>query len=309
MKLNKKYQQQLMDSFPAVTFRFMDNMDEAVDEIEAADILVSFGGQVTEAVIKQATNLKWLMIMTAGVDVLPKDIIMERNILVTNARGIHKTPMAEYAISMLLQVARNEKTLIQNESTHKWEQIYVDEVSEKTLLIAGTGAIGSEVARLAKAFNMKTIGVSRSGKGVEHFDENVTSNAIASKLPEADYVVSVMPSTPETIHYFTYEHFKQMPNHAVFLNMGRGDVLELDVLTQALKEKEIAHAVLDVFDVEPLPDNHYLWDMEDVTITPHISGLSPHYMKRALEIFTHNLEQFIEKQTDLINRVDILRGY
>ncbi|HLQ72152.1 MAG TPA: D-2-hydroxyacid dehydrogenase, partial [Bacillota bacterium] len=248
IKLNEKHQQQLNRTFPEVTFFFRDSMDEAMENIEKADVLVSFGGQVTEAAIKQATDLKWLMVMTAGVDVLPKDLIIRKNILVTNARGIHKTPMAEYAISMLLQVMRNEKTLFKNESEHKWDPVYVDEISGKTLLVAGTGAIGSEVARLGKAFNMKTIGVSRSGRHVEYFDENVSSASLSSKLPEADFVVSVMPSTPETIRYFTYGHFRQMPNHSVFLNMGRGDALDLDELVQAVKEKEIAHAVLDVFD-------------------------------------------------------------
>lgn len=309
LNINEKHRQRLRESFPEVTFSFNESMGQAVEEVGKANVLVAFGGQVTEEIVEQATHLKWIMVMTAGVDQLPKEIIKRKNILVTNARGIHKTPMAEYAISMLLQVTRNEKKLIKNETAHKWEQVHVDELREKTILIAGTGAIGSEVARLAKAFNMKTIGVSKSGKSVEYFDENVESKSILQKLSEADCVVSVLPSTPETIHFFTYEHFKQMPNHGVFLNMGRGDVLELDELVRALREKEIAHAILDVFDVEPLPEDHYLWDMSSITITPHISGLSPFYITRALEIFTHNLEQFTKQQSEMINQINISRGY
>lgn len=307
--LKEKHRENLKTSFPDVTFLFKDGMEEAATVIEKVDVLVTFSKDITESLLERATDLKWIMIMAAGVDQLPKETIAEKKITVTNARGIHKVPMAEYALSMLLQVSRNEKTLIQNEEAHTWEQVHVDEISEKTLLVTGTGAIGSEVARLAKAFHMKTIGVSRSGKRGAHFDENVTSEKLSSKLPEADFVVSVLPSTAETKHFFTYKHYEQMPQHAVFLNMGRGDVLDTEELVQALREKEIAHAVLDVFEDEPLPGDHYLWDEDDVTVTPHNSGLSPYYTKRALDIFTQNLGRFTEGQTDLINQVDILRGY
>lgn len=309
IKAKEKYQQQLKKSFPEVTFIFKDSMGEAMEDLEKAKVLVTFSAQVTGEVINRAPELEWIMVMTAGVDKLPKDIINEKNILVTNARGIHKTPMAEYAISMLLQVTRNEKKIIENEAAHKWDQVPVDEMSGKTLLVAGTGAIGSEVARLAKAFNMKTIGLSRSGRSKAYFDEVFTNEKKQLKLQEADFVVSVLPSTPQTTHFFTYEDFKQMPDHAVFLNMGRGDVLELDELTLALREKEIAHAILDVFHEEPLPEGHYLWDEENVTITPHLSGLTPHYTTRALDIFAHNLKKFTKNEADLMNQVDILRGY
>lgn len=284
-------------------------MDEAAKVVEQADVLVTFSKDIDESLIDRAINLKWIMIMAAGVDQLPKEVIREKKIPVTNARGIHKVPMAEYALSMLLQVSRNEKTLIKNEREHKWDPVHVSEISESTLLVAGTGAIGSEVARLAKAFHMKTIGISRNGNKKEHFDEIATSEAMAQKLPEADFVVSVLPSTPETKQFFTYEHFKLLPEHAVFLNMGRGNVLDLSELTQAINEKEIAHAVLDVFEEEPLPKDHQLWDVENITITPHMSGLSSHYTRRALDIFTQNLQLFTDGKSDLINQVDLLRGY
>lgn len=309
IKMNQQHQQHLRESFPKETFIFKENMDEAMNDIVRADVLVGFGGQITESIIEQADQLKWIMIMAAGVDQLPKDIIRKKNIRVTNARGIHKTPMAEYAISMLLQVSRNERQQIENQTAHKWKPVRVDEMNEKTLLIAGTGAIGSEVARLAKAFNMKTIGVSRSGKRKEYFDETVTNQEVMPKLNKADFIVSVLPSTSETKHFFTYDHFKQMQNHAVFLNMGRGDVLEIDELVQAIRDKEVGHAVLDVFETEPLPEEHFLWDEPNVTITPHMSGLSPYYIKRALAIFEHNLEQFKKQQSDLMNEINILRGY
>ena len=309
IKINQQHQQHLKETFPTVSFIFKENIDEAMDNVNEAEVLVGFGGQITESVIERADNLKWIMIMAAGVDQLPKDIIREKNIRVTNARGIHKTPMAEYAISMLLQVSRNERQQIENQTAHHWKPVQVDEMNGKTLLIVGTGAIGGEVARLAKAFNMKTIGVSRSGNKKENFDEVVTNQEMMPELQEADFVVSVLPSTPETKHFFTYDHFKQMQVHTVFLNMGRGDVLDEDELIHALREKEIGHVVLDVFETEPLPKDHFLWDEPNVTITPHMSGLSPYYTKRALTIFEHNLERFQKQQSDLMNEINIMRGY
>src|SRR5699024_12799290 len=167
-------------------------------------------------------------------------------------------------------------------------------LSGKTMLIAGTGAIGQEVARLAKAFHMKTIGVSRSGRDLEYFDENVTTDKMKSRLPEADFIVSVLPSTKETKHFYTYDFFEMMKDSAIFLNMGRGDVVESDVILKAIREKEIMHAVLDVFEIEPLPENHPLWDEENVTITPHLSGISPNYLPRALEILEKNIDVFVQ---------------
>src|SRR5690625_7839086 len=116
------------------------------------------------------------------------------------------------------------------------------------MLIAGTGAIGQEVARLAKAFRMKTIGVSRSGRAVPHFDENVTTDKMKAYLPEADIVVSVLPSTKETQYLYTFDLFQALKESAVFLHMGRVDVLVRHLIIQAIKEKEIHHAVLDVLE-------------------------------------------------------------
>src|SRR5699024_12323729 len=115
-----------------------------MDNVNEAEVLVGFGGQITESVIERADNLKWIMIMAAGVDELPKDIIREKNIRVTNARGIHKTPMTEYAISMLLQVSRKERQQIENQTAHDWKHVQVDEMNDKKLMIAATDTNGGE---------------------------------------------------------------------------------------------------------------------------------------------------------------------
>lgn len=309
-KISSKHQEKLTAKYPNQNFIFSDNQAEIEQYISEAVIIVTFGSGLTADLIKRAGQLEWIMVLSAGLENLPLKEIEEKEILVTNTRGIHKIPMAEYAISMLLQVYRQGKVIMKNEQEHTWDKsVRMKEITDKTILIAGTGAIGQEVARLAKAFNMRTIGISRSGKPVDFFDENYAQDDIGQLLPKADFVVSVLPSTNETKGFFTYEHFQQLPAHAVFLNMGRGNVVPSEVLLKAILNKEIAHAVLDVFEEEPLPEDHAFWHEENITITPHISGVSPVYMVRALEIFEPNLDTFLSGKGTYINEIDPARGY
>ncbi|GGK08014.1 glycerate dehydrogenase [Lentibacillus kapialis] len=309
-KISEKHRTGLRERYPHLTFVFCRNMDEAKPYINKTEILLTFGSDLTAELISQAYQLKWIMVLSAGIEKMPSNAINERNIMVTNAKGIHKYPMAEYAMSMLMQINRSAKQLIANENANKWDHsVRMQELTGKTMLIAGAGSIGQEVARLARAFRMNVYGVSRSGRSTEYFDRIVKQDVFKSMLPEADYVVSVLPSTAETKDFFTYDHFRKMPDHAVFLNMGRGGVVREDTILKAVHTGEIAHAVLDVFEEEPLPENHPFWQEENVTVTPHLSGVSPFYQKRALEIFEENLRTYLNGGTHYVNKIDITRGY
>ncbi|WP_083547403.1 D-2-hydroxyacid dehydrogenase [Virgibacillus halodenitrificans] len=309
-KISEKHQTRLKEEFTEQQFIMCSSMDEASAYLKAAEILVTYGEDLTPELIEHAAQLKWIMVLSAGMDRMPFDAIKAKGILVTNARGIHKTPMAEYAISMLLQVYRQANTLMEKEKAHEWDRnVRMEELNGKTVLVAGAGAIGQEVARLAKAFQMKTIGLSRSGEQREYFDENYQSTELESLLPETDIIVSVLPSTKETKEFYTYEHFKKLPKHAVFLNMGRGDAVKTEVILDAIRNKEIAHAVLDVFEEEPLPNDHPFWDEENITVTPHLSGISKLYQTRALDIFEENLKIYLQGKDDYVNKIDVSRGY
>ncbi|GAA0597771.1 glycerate dehydrogenase [Virgibacillus siamensis] len=309
-KLSDKHKQALNDKYPDVAFIFCDRMEEAEQHLDDADILITYGQDLTPELVGCASRLKWIMVISAGLEEMPLATIEEKGILVTNAKGIHKYQMAEYAISMLLQVYRQAKVIIENEHAGKWDKtVRLQELTGKTMLIVGAGAIGGEVARLAKAFRMTTYGISRSGKTVDNIDETYTNSDLKSILPIADIVVSVLPSTSETRHFFSYEDFQLLPDHAVFLNMGRGDAVSSDVILKAIREEEIAHAVLDVFETEPLPSDHPFWKEENITVTPHISGSSPMYQKRALEIFEQNLHTYLENRDEYVNKIDVTRGY
>lgn len=307
---SERRRETLIKQYPQHTITFVKNFDEAGSKLAEAHVIVTYGEDLTEKIIKDAVSLQWVMVISAGIEQLPSEALLERDILVTNARGVHPVPMSEYAISMLLQVRRSEPKQLENAQEKNWDRsLKINEISGSTMVVLGAGAIGQEVARLAKAFRMKTYGVARSARKVEHFDQVVVFDDLDSVLSQADFVVAVLPSTPETKGLLTEEHFKQMKNEAIFLNMGRGDLTSSEVIIHALENRDIAHAVLDVFEQEPLPTNHPLWTTEGVTITPHISGRSPNYLTRAFEIFTYNLDQFEAGKKDFQNIVDHTRGY
>ncbi|WP_077624367.1 D-2-hydroxyacid dehydrogenase [Sediminibacillus massiliensis] len=311
-KLPEPIRMHLVNTYPSVKFSFYHDMEQAFPHIGTAEILLTYGEDLTEEIIQMATDLKWIMVLSAGIDTMPLKTIKRQGILVTNSRGIHKQPMAEYAISMILQVSRSAGLLMEKQRQQQWvssRDVPTQEISNKTMVIAGTGAIGQEVARLAKAFRMKTIGVSKNGADKDYFDEMYTVRDLAKVVSGADFIVSVLPSTSETKGFFRKEHFERMPETAIFLNMGRGDAVSEDTILTALDDGEIAHAVLDVFEQEPLPTTSPLWKHDKITITPHSSGVSPEYLPRAIRIFEENLDKYLSDDTNLINEINLDRGY
>ncbi|SDK33735.1 D-2-hydroxyacid dehydrogenase [Sediminibacillus albus] len=302
----------LQANYPTYDFHFCNDIEEARPLLSKAEVLLTYGEDLTDTLIDEAEQLKWIMVLSAGMDEMPFEEIKRKRILVTNSRGIHKIPMAEYAISMILQVSRNAALFLDCQRNHQWargERAGLQEITSKTMVIVGAGAIGQEVARLAKAFRMKTMGISTTGTAKANFDEMYTQKDFPSVLANADFVISVLPSTEETKGFFRYEHFERMPESAIFLNMGRGDAVAGETIIKALDDRQISHAVLDVFEQEPLPEDHPLWDHEKVTVTPHVSGASPEYLPRAMDIFEENLEKYLSGSKQLINHIDLDRGY
>lgn len=301
-------QEEVKREFPQVNFEFHKGIKD--DLFLDAEVFLTYGEDVTEEMIDKTDKLKWIMVMSAGLDKMPFEACKNHGILVTNVRGIHKIPMAEFAIGMMLQHVKQMKTLSSNERNKTWERkLPMGELYGKTLFILGIGAIGGEVARLAKAFNMQTIGVNRSGRQAEWADEMYTMENFRQALPKADFIVSVLPSTQETKHFLDLNDFELMKDSAAFINIGRGDLVQDEVLLAALQEKKIAHAYLDVFYEEPLKESHPFWTMENVTVTPHISSLTKNYLPRSFEIFKQNLHTYVRKANDFINVIDLDRGY
>lgn len=307
---NKELEKQLQAQFPNVNFIYIKDKDEIIKYIPGAEVFVTYGEDLTEDVVFEAQKLKWIMVMSAGVEKLPFQLLKERNILVTNVRGIHQIPMAEFVFGYILQYAKKLDVFLKQQSEKVWnKKVPIQEIYGKTLLVVGAGAIGSQISQYGCVFGMKTIGINRSGNKNEAFDETYSKERLNDVLPIADYIVSVLPNTTDTQYIFTKEQFKLMKKEAVFINVGRGNAVKENDLLEALKKDELAHAFLDVFEKEPLPEDHPLWTSEKVTITPHLSALTNMYLPRAYEIFTKNLRIYVNNKKNFINVIDLDRGY
>jgi phosphoglycerate dehydrogenase-like enzyme len=301
----------LITCFPDVHFSFYPDIYHAEQSIPNAEVIVTYGEDLTDVHIQICKQLKWIMVTSAGLERMPLQAIKDKKILVTNARGIHKIPMAEFTIGFILQHAKQFSFMKKQQNDQIWSKslLSTEEIAHQTIMIVGAGSIGSEIARLAKAFGMKVIGVNKSGKTLEYFDEMYLLNSMERGLETADFVVNILPSTPETKSFYQKQHFEMMKKSAAFINIGRGDVVEEKVLLTVLNENLINHAFLDVFEQEPLPKGHPFWSMENVTITPHISSNTNNYLPRSFEILKHNFYTYTNKQTNFLNVINLERGY
>lgn len=310
-KISERHQEVLRRQFDQVSFSFFASKEEAGVELESADVLVTYGEDLTEEHLKKYKNLKWIQVLTAGVDKMPLPYLVQSSILLTNVKGIHKVPMAEYAFAAMLQVARNLNEAFQKQQNKKWDpRLRVDELYDKTLGIIGVGAIGEEIARRAHVFGMKVVGVTRSGRENAYCEKMFTPNQLNQFLPLCDYVVVIVPSTKETLKLIGQKELDCMKSSAVLINIARGSVIDEEALVTHLKEGKIKGAVLDVFAEEPLSENSPLWELNNCIITPHVSGRSSRYMERALGVFRENLEQYqTGNLTQLKNIVDCVKGY
>ena len=294
----------------ASDYRFVSSLDE-VENLSDVEVIYGWNKEEGPKVIKDdSSQLKWVQLDSAGVDYLDLETMEEKGIVLTNASGIHAHPIAESVIGMLLSYTRGIRHSIKMQDKAEWNtDVKMSELTDKTMLIVGTGQIGKQTGKLAKAFDMHTIGVNRSGRDVDYMDEQYTQENLADALPKADVVVNILPSTDETKNLFDYALFKKMKSSAIFINVGRGTTVVTDDLLKALDDKLIAFAALDVVHEEPLPSDHPLYKRTDVLLTPHISGDFDNYAGRLYPIFKENLKAFVAGEDIPRNVVDYKSGY
>jgi phosphoglycerate dehydrogenase-like enzyme len=247
-------------------------------------------------------GLRWFHSFSAGVDSPVFKLILDRGTLLTNSSGASAPSIAQYVIAMMLHRSKPFETWRQQQERREWIPAPGRDLTGQTAGIIGTGAIGGEVARLAKALGMRTLGMRRSGKPARYIDEMVTARRLPYLLRESDFVVLACPLTQETEGLIGAAQLASMKQTATLINVARGRIVDEAALIDALQRGAIAGACLDVFAVEPLPDTSPLWSMPNVVVTPHNSGVSPLNMERAMAIFIENLARFVAKKP-LRNRV------
>lgn len=286
-------------------------MDEKEISLKSVEIIYGWTGQRSEELLTDDKHtLKWVQGKAAGVDFLDLEKLERNKILLTNGSGIHSIPIAESVFGMLLAHARGIQQAVKNQQTKTWDQVNkLMELHGKTIMIVGTGKIGVEIGRLAKAFNMKTIGVNRSGRDVDYMDLLIKQPELKEQVKQADIVVNILPHTDQTHYFFNEDIFSQMKEGTLFINVGRGPTVKTDDLIKALDNGKLAFAGLDVFETEPLPENSELWGREDVLITPHITGIAEHFKKRLFAIFEENLKAYLAGEDLPRNLIDYDQQY
>jgi len=296
------------DGVPVVVTRDRDEIGTIIDQIEVA------AGWFPADLLPRASSLNWYQQWSAGADwLLRHPEAAEADFVLTNTSGIHAVPIAEHVFALLLAFGRELPQALRAQDRHEWipqsDHPELFELSGKTMLLIGVGAIGRRIARVAAVMGMDVLGVRRDpSQEVPGVAAMWGPDDLLSLLPRADAVVLTVPLTEETRGMIGKPELEAMRETATLINVGRGGTVDEEALADALRNDRIARAALDVLEDEPLDESAALWDLENVIITSHYAGVTPHYHERALDVFIDNLERYAAGE-DLRNVVDKDLGY
>src|SRR3954449_2086208 len=284
-----------------------------MNEIADAD---AFVGEITSAQVRAAKNLKWVAIMSAGVErvLFPKDgsdDLRRSNIILTNNKVVQGPEIADHALAMLLMLSRNLYVLYRNDQQQVWDprSFHGIELRGKTALVIGVGGVGTQIALRANAFGMDVIGVDPEDKPFLPFVKRVVKpDQLDEVIPEADVVFISVPDTPKSHKMMGTREFELMKKNSYFIAVSRGGIYDMSGLVKALDEKRLAGAGVDVTDPEPLPKEHPLWRFDNAVVTPHIAGRSDQDAGRMVGTLKENIRRLVDGRP-LINVVDKQKGY
>jgi phosphoglycerate dehydrogenase-like enzyme len=286
-----------------VRIRTATSAAEALPHVEEMDVLYTWG--FPAELLPRAKRLRWIQVMGAGVNAF-LDAPFPPKVVLTRIVDVYSPWMTEYTLGWLLWASQQMEGLRAAQRARRWEPVTPTQLRGKTLAVVGLGSIGRSIARVARAFGMQVLGMNRSGRRVPEVERVYRRSNFRDLLQASDYVVLVLPLTPETRGLLGEAELRAMRPHAWLVNIGRGGLVQQEALVRALSERWIGGAVLDVFSEEPLPTDHPLWGMPNVVVTPHISG--PNVPEEIAPIFNDNLQRFLQGRV-LRGRVDLRRGY
>lgn len=294
---------------PGFAFQHIENPTDA--QLAKAEVII---GAPSIAQLAVATNLKWLQIPWSGTDGYADIPDFPKNIIFTNATGAFGRSIAEYAFAAVFALMRRFHQYRDNQHLCQWQR-RGDEMSPtgKHVLILGAGDIGTHVAELFKKFDCKVTGVRRVARDFPAcFDAMITLEEAEAILPDADVIICALPNTPLTKGYFNRRRLEALKSTAIFVNVGRGSLVDHNALAELLQDERIFGAALDVTDPEPLPKEHPLWSCNNAMITPHISGQTFSGLKEKETFFfqlcRENLQRYLQGEP-LKNVVDLSTGY
>ena len=282
-----------------------DNFEKSMSN---SDILLAWNFP-TRNLKKISPNLKWIHVVSSGVEhLLPLDW-MFNDLILTNSSGVHATKSGEYGLMAILMLQNHMTKIVTNQRNKEFVSLFSNPIVGKTVVVVGTGSLGSSMAKHINLLGAKVIGVNKRGKKVEGCDKVITIENIDNVLPDADFLYLAVPETPETKKLISKEKLDMLKPACGIVNVGRQSVMDYEVLCKKLHDNKIAGAILDVFTPEPIDKNSKIWDTPNLIITPHVSSDdNGNYVKLTLDIFVKNLKLFLEKK-ELLNQIDKKLGY
>lgn len=309
-----RHVESLRARLPGVELDSPRDREEAERLLPAAEVVL--GWLVTPQNFARATALRWIHSTAAGVRPLLFPELVASDVMVSNSRGLHAVPMAEHALGLMLAFARKlhrsrdaqrERRWVQRE---QWEEAApFRTLAGSTMVLVGLGAVGTAIAERARALGVKVVAVRRRPEaGAGAADEVVGAERLREALARGDWVVIAAPETPATERLIGAAELLRMKRSAVLINLGRGALVDEAALVAALERGALAGAALDVMEVEPLPATSPLWTLDNVIVTPHISGVSADLWERAMDLFVAHVAAY-RAGRPLPNLVDKRAGY
>lgn len=309
LPMNTEQRKELEKTIPDSSCEYIKYADVTKVQVQSADIII---GNVPPSFIEGSNRLKWIQLNSAGTDGYCTPGVLSDKTSLTNASGAYGLAISEYMVAMTFALKKKLQVYIRNQSEHKWHyEGRVSAIQGSTTLILGLGDIGCEYAKRMKALGSHVIGVKRRrSEKPEYVDELFYEEDADQLFERADIVALAMPAYEKTVGFMNESRLRSMKSTAVLLNVGRGSLIDTGLLYRALSENWIAGAGVDVITPEPFPSDHPLWDLENLILTPHITGgySMPETLERIVGIAIDNAGRFVAGQP-LRNVVDFTTGY
>ncbi len=304
----------LKNRFPKVDFRYVAFDPAHLEHGKDADVLYSY--VITPQMFAETKRLSWFHSVVTGPDTFLFPELVDSGVKVTSPRGVYSVPIAETILGLMLALTRRIRDCIIAQQDGKWSTVDLynspippGELLGSKLLIVGLGGIGSALAERCSCLGMDVTGIVRTARECpKSVNRLATFDALAAELRDADFIVLACPLTDKTRGMIGRAELESMKPSAYLINVARGELVDEEALLKALNDGTIAGAASDVFKTEPLPEGHAFYSAPNMIVTPHVSGWSERFWKRAIDRFAENLERFIEGKA-LLGEVDFDRGY
>lgn len=296
--IREEYRRRIQMAFPELTVNLVEHHSKVEPYIADAQILITFGAHMADHVLAKGVQLRWIQALGTGVDGIVDAPGFRPGTVVTTLHGHHGPAVSEAVLASMLALARDLRRSLAHQAAARWQRFPATLLAGKTVGIVGVGAIAEALAFRCVALGMVVEGVSSARRTVANFVRVRPRQELEQVAAEVDFLVLLTPQTPATHGIVSSAVLAAMKPSSFLINVARGGVIDESALVEALQQRRIAGAALDVFSQEPLPEDHPLWRLDNVLLTPHTAGFHVGYIDDALPIVAENMRRFLAGDVD-----------